>query len=402
MKLSEFDYTLPKEKIAQVPLPRRDGSRLLVLHRESGCIEHRTFRDLVDYLCPRDLLVLNDTKVVRARILGRRATGGKVEALLLQQTSLRTYETLLNPSSKLKVGNRLFFEGEFEAQVIGGNGTIKTIRFKERGVEAWVRRKGLVPLPPYIRRTPEREDRDRYQTVYAKKEGAVAAPTAGLHFTKALLQETKEKGIHVCGVTLHVGYGTFEPVREEELTKHKMHEEYFEINKRACRILNETRQRGGRVVAVGTTSCRVLETSIRPHPIRPFGTLAGPSEAGSLGFSPSLSPQAPLALWETQSGAKDKSKAGSRARSGLQTASRANGVRPLSFQPMRGWTELFIYPPYEFRGTDALLTNFHLPKSTLLMLVSAFAGMDLTRKAYREAIEKGYRFYSYGDAMLIL
>ena len=347
LKLADFDYLLPKEKIAQSPLPRRDASRLLILDRKTRTIEHRRFRDLLDYLKPEDALVLNETKVIPARLFGQRTTGGRMEALLLRQLGSQTYEALLNPSSKLTPGSRILFEKGMEAQIVGGNGTVKTVRFKEDHVERWLRQKGLTPLPPYIRRAATGKDLTRYQTVYARKEGAVAAPTAGLHFTKPLLREVEKRGIYVCPVTLHVGYGTFEPVRKEELARHKMHEEYFEISQRTCGALNETRRRGGRIVAVGTTSCRVLESSVR-------GT----------GY-----------------GVREKS---------------------VQFQPMKRRTDLFIYPPYEFRGTDALVTNFHLPKSTLLMLVSAFAGMDLIRKAYREAIEKDYRFYSYGDAMLIL
>ena len=347
LRLSDFDYLLPKERIAQHPLSRRDRSRLLVLHRDGGRIEHRLFRDLPDYLNPPDLLVLNDTKVISARLLGKRSTGGKVEVLLLNRIAPQTYEALLNPSAKLETGSPLFFEDGSSARLIGGNGTVKTIRFETHSVETWMRRTGLVPLPPYIRRHPNRTDRNRYQTVYARREGAVAAPTAGLHFTRSLLQKIKERGIGIASVTLHVGYGTFEPVREEEIARHKMHEESFELPQRTASLLNETRRLGGRVIAVGTTSCRVLETSIRPR--------------------------------------------------GFRVTPRQTG-----FRPRKGWTNLFIYPPYAFRGTDALVTNFHLPKSTLLMLVSAFAGMDLIRKAYREAIERGYRFYSYGDAMLIL
>ena len=230
LRLPEFDYPLPKERIAQLPLPRRDASRLLVLHRRTETIEHRTFRDLPDYLLPGDALVLNDTKVIPARLIGRRSTGGKVEALLLRKLSSETYEALLNPSSKLKPGSRLFFEEGTEAEVIGGNGTVKTIQFQKGGGRDWIKRKGMTPLPPYIRRLPNKVDINRYQTVYARKEGAVAAPTAGLHFTRSLLRRIKEKGIRTCHVTLHIGYGTFEPVREEDIAKHKMHAEYFEVS----------------------------------------------------------------------------------------------------------------------------------------------------------------------------
>ncbi|MBI4436804.1 MAG: tRNA preQ1(34) S-adenosylmethionine ribosyltransferase-isomerase QueA [Candidatus Omnitrophica bacterium] len=388
MKLSEFDYTLPKELIAQYPLKQRDRSRLLVLHRESGEIEHRTFRDLFHFLHQQDTLVLNDTKVRRARLFGRKETGGRIEALLLRSVSPSTYEALLNPSAS-KIGSRILFDQHREAEVVGGNGIVKTIRFQKGNVMKWLRQKGTPPLPPYIRRLPDREDIHRYQTVYARKEGAVAAPTAGLHFTKPFLRKIEAKGVCLCGITLHVGYGTFEPVRSEEIEDHKMHEEYFELSSKAARILNETKKKGGRIIAVGTTSCRVLETSIKgvvaPGVVR--GTACGAQRAPlrlALAF-------APPRLFG----------GGDRARSGSRHASHHNQSPP-PFCSMRGWTDLFIYPPYEFLGTDALLTNFHLPKSTLFMLVSAFAGIDLIRKAYEEAIRQRYRFYSYGDAMLIL
>lgn len=335
MKLSEFDYSLPKALIAQYPLKERDASRLLVLDRKSGKMEHRHFKELPEYLKAGDALVLNDTKVKRTRLFGRKETGGKVEALFLRKLSSLNYDVLLNSSARILPGRRLFF-GNREAKVVGGNGIVKRIRFRQDSVDRWLDRKGTVPLPPYIVRPPEKEDVFRYQTVYAEREGAVAAPTAGLHFTKRLLQEIGEKGVRISPVTLHVGYGTFEPVRSEIVSEHKMHEEYFELPSKTALSLNETRKKGGKIIAVGTTSCRVLETTAHP------------------------------------------------------------------FRPTRGWTALFIYPPYSFQGTDILLTNFHLPKTTLFMLVSAFAGKTLLRKAYGEAIREKYRFYSYGDAMLIL
>lgn len=343
MNLAQFDYLLPKTLIAQVPLPRRDASRLLVLHRKEGRIEHRRFHDLPEYLKREDVLVLNDTKVKRARLLGRRETGGKIEVLLLRKISSSAYEALLNPSRRLKPGSPLFFGPRLSAEVVGGNGTVKIIRFRKKGVESWVRRKGKVPLPPYIRRLPERVDLLRYQTVYARKAGAVAAPTAGLHFTKGSLQKLIRQGVRLCRVTLHVGYGTFEPVRSVVLSEHKMHKEFFSVSAQSADLLNKVRERGGRIIAVGTTSCRALEATVNRTPY---------------------------------------------------TVNR--------FHPAKGWTDLFIYPPYHFRGTDALITNFHLPKTTLLLLVSAFAGRALTQKAYEEAVRERYRFYSYGDAMLIL
>lgn len=346
MKRSDFDYFLPKSLIAQFPLPRRDSSRLLVLHRKESRIEHRTFLEFPDFLSPGDALVLNNTKVTRARLFGSKETGGKVEALFLRPLSPLEYEVLLNPSDRLKEGSLLFFDHR-PARLVGGEGTVKRIRFEKDGIGSWLKGKGSVPLPPYIRRPPQKKDLFRYQTVYAKKEGAVAAPTAGLHFTKTLLRRLKEKGVSLCQVTLHVGYGTFEPVRCEALQDHRMHEEYFEISPRSASLLNAVRRRGGKIVSVGTTSCRVLETVI------------------------------------------------SKETTGCDSTHRL-------FRPMKGWTDLFIYPPYTFRGTDALFTNFHLPQSTLFMLVSAFGGMSLLRQAYEEAIRQKYRFYSYGDAMLIL
>ncbi len=338
MKLSDFDYILPQNRIAQFPLKKRDGTRLLVLHRKQKRMEHRSFRDLLDYLRSGDALVLNDTRVRRARLFGRKATGGKMEALLLRRVAPREYEALLSPGSRLRIGTPLFF-GRWTAFLTGGNGTVKRIRFQKEGIETWMKKRGAVPLPPYIRRLPGRLDLSRYQTVYARAEGAAAAPTAGLHFTKGLLRKIEQKGVTLCPTTLHVGYGTFEPVRKEQIETHRLHEEYFEISPKSAALLNRVRENGGEIVAVGTTPCRVLETVL------------------------------------------------------------GNGG---SFRPMKGRTDLFIYPPYRFQGVDALLTNFHLPKSSLLMLVAAFAGLPLIRQAYEEAIRKGYRFYSYGDAMLIL
>lgn len=364
MNLAQFDYVLPKTLIAQVPLPRRDASRLLVLHRRDGRIEHRRFHDLPEYLKREDALVLNDTKVKRARLLGRRETGGKIEVLLLRKVSSSAYEVLLSPSRRLKPGSPLFFGPRLSAEVVGGGGTVKIIRFRKKGIESWVRRKGAVPLPPYIRRLPEKVDLLRYQTVYARNPGAVAAPTAGLHFTKGSLQKLIRQGVRPCRVTLHVGYGTFEPVRSVTLSEHKMHKEFFSVSAHSADLLNKVRKRGGRIIAVGTTSCRALETSVQRTGYRVQG----------IGYKVQKSSFIPSTLHPA----------------------------PYLFRPMKGWTDLFIYPPYHFRGTDALITNFHLPKTTLLLLVSAFAGRALTRKAYEEAVRERYRFYSYGDAMLIL
>jgi len=338
MKLSDFDYNLPKELIAQHPSEKRDESRLLVLHRDTGRIEHRIFKDIVDYFCKDDLLVLNNTKVVPARLLGRKESGGKIEALVLQGQ-----EVLLKPSRGCKVGTKLIFgDGELRAEVARIENGRRFLKFECNGnFDELLDRFGKMPLPPYIKREAEDADKDRYQTVYALKKGAVAAPTAGLHFTKDILSRITDKGIDVEHVTLHVGYGTFKPVKCDDVTKHEMEKEYFEIKPEVAKKLQH---RKGRTIAIGTTTCRVLET---------------------------LSD-----------------------RVGRPTRS--------TYAVGQGWTGLFIHPPYRFKAVDALLTNFHLPRTTLLMLVSAFCGRDLLLRAYDEAVKEKYRFYSYGDAMLIL
>jgi len=340
MQLKTFDYILPQERIAQYPLKNREDSRLLVLHRESGQIEHHSFRDLPYFLHSGDGLVLNNTRVERSRCFARKQTGGRVEVLFLRSLSPWRYEVLLRSSGRLKVGSRLYFKKALSAELVGGNGWVKHIAFKERHVQNWIHKRGLVPLPPYIQRNPTQRDLLRYQTVYAKKRGAVAAPTAGLHFTATLLRRLEKEGVYLCPITLHVGYGTFEPLRQEKLSDNRLHKEYFEVPKRTVALLNRIRKEKGRVVSVGTTSCRVLETIVQKSAQR--------------------------------------------------------------FRAQKGYTDLFIYPPYSFQGVDALITNFHLPKSSLYVLVSAFGGAQLVRRAYQEAIRKKYRFYSYGDAMLIL
>ena len=347
MDLDEFDYSLPKDLIAQEPLPRRDRSRLMVLDRAAGTILHRTFRDLVDFLRPPDVLVLNDTRVIPARIVGRRATGAVVEALVVavEEGGCRC-RLLARPGGRLKPGEVVTFE----------EGTIR-LRLVERDREgtwaaeseggdlaALLERVGRAPLPPYIRRSIEADgrrevDRRRYQTVFARRPGAVAAPTAGLHFTEALLADLRRRGVRQVHLTLHVGPGTFQPIRARRIEEHRMHGERYEFPASAAAACAEAREKGGRVVAVGTTSARTLETAYRRH-----GT----------------------------------------------------------FRPDAGLTDLYIHPPYRFQAVDALLTNFHLPKSTLLLLVCAFAGREFVLRAYREAVRLRYRFYSYGDAMLIV
>ncbi len=341
VKKSDFYFDLPQELIAQDPLADRSASRMLVLDRETGAVSHRKFREITDYLKPGDCLVLNDTKVIPARLLGEReGTGAHVEVLLLKRREADVWETLVKPGKKCRPGTRLSFgDGCLKAEVLEtveeGN---RLIRFEYQGIwEEVLDRLGEMPLPPYI--THKLQDRNRYQTVYARCEGSAAAPTAGLHFTGELLEQIAARGVSLVYVTLHVGLGTFRPVKEENILDHHMHSEYYQISEEAAEKINRTKQAGGRVICVGTTSCRTVE-----------------------------------------SGADE---------SGVVHAGSAN-------------TEIFIYPGYQFKVTDALLTNFHLPESTLVMLVSALAGRENVLAAYREAVENRYRFFSFGDAMLIL
>ncbi len=349
LTLSDFDYSLPKQLIAQYPCSRRQDSRLLVLERAKGKISHRKFPNIVDYFSPGDCLVLNNTRVVRARMLGRRESvhtgsgGGKQEIFLLEELSRDVYRVLARPAKKLTVGTKVLFNnGSVSAIVLADQGMSKTIKFSGNGkIENLWQRLGRVPLPPYIKREPQELDKQRYQTVYAAEPGATAAPTAGLHFTKELLKAIQDKGVNIAYLTLHVSYGTFAPVKCEDITRHKMHKERFGLPRSTAELVEATKKKKKKIFAVGTTSVRVLE-----------------------------------------------------ACAGLANTT-APGARS-------GATGLFIYPPYRFKAVDCLLTNFHFPKSTLLMLVSAFAGRELILKAYQEAIKKKYRLFSYGDAMLIL
>ena len=339
MKRSDFFYELPEELIAQTPLPQRDASRLLLLDKTSGSVEHRHFRDLLDLLVPGDCMVFNDSRVLPARLIGARESGGAVEVVLLRDLGAGRWECLTRPGRKTRPGARLRFgDGELTAEVAevtdGGN---RLIDFRYEGIFLEVLdRLGKMPLPPYIKE--ELQDRERYQTVYSRELGSAAAPTAGLHFTKELLAEIREKGVLTEYVTLHVGLGTFRPVKAENIEDHEMHAEFCVIPEETARAVTETKRRGGRVIAVGTTSCRTLESFA--------------SEDGS-----------------------------------LRAAS--------------GWTDIFIYPGYRFKCVDALVTNFHLPESTLIMLVSALAGRENVLRAYREAVDERYRFFSFGDAMFI-
>lgn len=340
MKKSDFYFDLPEELIAQTPIPERDHSRLLLLNKSTGEIAHHHFYDLPDYLEEGDCLVINDSRVLPARLLGSRSSGGGVELVLLRDLGEGKWECLSRPGRKTKPGTELSFgEGELTATVIdvveGGN---RIVQFHYEGIFLEVlERLGKMPLPPYIKE--ELQDAERYQTVYSREIGSAAAPTAGLHFTKELLEKIASKGVKICTVTLHVGLGTFRPVKEEEIENHEMHSEFCIIPERTAKIVTETKKQGGRVIAVGTTSCRTLESFAK--------------EDGSL-------------------------------------------------EPCSGWTDIFIYPGYQFRCIDALVTNFHLPESTLIMLVSALAGREHVLAAYETAVREKYRFFSFGDAMLIL
>ncbi len=341
MDLKEFDYYLPEELIAQHPLDKRDMSRLMVLDRESGEINHKLFKDVVDYFSEGDCLVLNNTRVIPARLLGEKeGSGGKIEFVLLNRVSGDNWEVILRPGKKAKPGARFIFgNGELKAEILEvleeGN---RLVRFIYEGVfEEILDKVGVMPLPPYI--TEKLEDPERYQTVYAKYNGSAAAPTAGLHFTQELLQTLKNKGVTIAYVMLHVGLGTFRPVKVEDITQHKMHSEYYSIGQEACDAINTAKRNGKKVVAVGTTSCRVLET-------------VGNNNEGKL-------------------------------------------------IPADGWTDIFIYPGYSFKIVDRLITNFHLPESTLIMLVSSLAGREKVLNAYEVAVRERYRFFSFGDAMFI-
>ena len=341
MKVTEFDYELPEELIAQTPIKKRDESRLMVLNRKEQTIEHRIFKDIIDYLKPGDVLVRNNTKVIPARLYGRKETGAKVEFLLLNNIEGDIWESIVKPGNKLHVGAKVIFgDGILQAKILevmpGGT---RKVEFKYDGIFNEILDKiGLMPLPPYIHESLK--EKDRYQTVYAKYDGSAAAPTAGLHFTPELLEKIQEKGVEIANVTLHVGIGTFRPVKEDTVEAHKMHSEHFYIKQEDVDKINKAKKEGRRVIAVGTTSCRVLES----------------------------------------------------------IADEKTGI----VKQIEDDTEIFIYPGYKFKCIDGLITNFHLPQSTLLMLVSALAGKDYIMKAYKEAVKERYRFFSFGDAMFII
>ncbi len=340
MKTQDFWYDLPEELIAQTPLAQRDSSRLMVLNRDNGEVTHRHFYDIIDYLQPGDCLVMNDSRVLPARLLGHRPTGGAVEVLLLRDLGNKQWECLCKPGRKMQIGSTVTFgDGELTATVVDvredGN---RVVQFQYEGIFLEVlERLGKMPLPPYIR--AELQDQERYQTVYSREVGSAAAPTAGLHFTTELLEKVRNMGVKTAFVTLHVGLGTFRPVKAEEITDHHMHAELCMLSEETAQILNETKQKGGRIICVGTTSCRTLESLVNDD-----GT----------------------------------------------------------FEAKSKWTEIFIYPGYRFKAMEGLITNFHLPESTLVMLVSAFAGRENVLNAYRQAVEEKYRFFSFGDACLFI
>ena len=376
MDVKDFYYDLPQELIAQDPLEKRDNSRLMVIHRDTGGIEHKHFHDITEYLNPGDCLVINDTKVIPARLLGEKeGTGAAIEVLLLKNKGDNVWECLVKPGKKMKPGARVLFGVETENKGTAEEGNDENsdgfkkailtgevldvveegnrlIKFTYEGIwEEVLDSLGEMPLPPYI--THKLEDKNRYQTVYAKNTGSAAAPTAGLHFTEELLKQIEDMGVKIARLTLHVGLGTFRPVKVEKIEDHHMHTEYYELSQEAADIINETRRKGGRVISVGTTSTRTMET---------VGTAQG--------------------LHKVASG---------------ESYDESNELKPAS-----GWTNIFIYPGYEFKVVDSLITNFHLPESTLIMLVSAFYEREGVMKAYEEAVKERYRFFSFGDAMILL
>ena len=349
MKLSQFKFDLPLNLIAQNPTKKREDSRMMVVHRKTGQIENKHFRDILDYFDDKDVFVVNNTKVFPARMYGRKEkTGAKIEVFLLRELNKpnRLWDVIVDPARKIRVGNKLYFgdHDELVAEVIDNTTSRgRTIRFlwdsSEAEFKAQLEALGETPLPRYIKRKPDEEDRERYQTVYAKHEGAVAAPTAGLHFSKELIKRCEIKGIRFAEVTLHTGLGTFRPIEVEDLSKHKMDAEYYNIDEFACKIVNKAKETGHRICSIGTTTMRAMETSFTAQKM---------------------------------------------------------------LKPSEGWTNTFIHPPYDFNVADALVTNFHLPKTSLMIMTYAFAGYDLANEAYKKAIKDKYRFFSYGDAMLVL
>ncbi|HOD38473.1 MAG: tRNA preQ1(34) S-adenosylmethionine ribosyltransferase-isomerase QueA [Candidatus Marinimicrobia bacterium] len=344
MRLSDFDYNVPEELIAKYPVSKRDHSRLMVIDRKKQTITHKRFYNIIDYLNPGDLLVINETKVYPARLWAvKDRTEAKVEVFLLRELENSLWEVMVKPARKVRIGNKLTIAKGVQCDVIdntvSGGRVVRFNNIPKETLYKLIDEVGLSPLPPYIDREPTEDDKETYQTVYAKKRGAVAAPTAGLHFTEELMQKIKDKGVKIFPIVLHIGLGTFRPVTVEDLSRHRMDSEYFEVSAETALAINDARSKGKRIIAVGTSVVRTLETV----------TVSG-----------------------------------------------------FQITPRRGWTDKFIHPPYEFKMVDALITNFHQPKSTTIMQVSAFGGHELIMRAYQEAIEKKYRFFSYGDSMLII
>lgn len=344
MKLSDFKYNLPKNLIAKYPASPRDKAKLMVVNRETEEIETKRFTDVVDYMQKGDVMVVNETRVFQARLFGKKEkTNAKIEVFLLRELNADDYiwDVIVDPARKVRIGNKIYFNDKLWCEVIDNTTSRgRTVRFNQPGnIYRAVEKIGVTPLPPYIKRDPEKSDKENYQTVYAKVDGAVAAPTAGLHFTPKLLNKVEKKGIHIVPVVLHIGLGSFRPVEVEDLTKHKMDSEYFEIVLKSAEQINKAILSKHNVFVVGTSAARALETSVT-----------------------------------------------------------ADGL----VKPNRGWTDKFIYPPYDFKVVDKLITNFHYPESTLLMLVAAFTGLDLTMRSYKRALKENYKLLSYGDAMLIL
>ncbi|HMT36525.1 MAG: tRNA preQ1(34) S-adenosylmethionine ribosyltransferase-isomerase QueA [Bacteroidetes bacterium] len=349
MKLSQYVYDLPLNLIAQTPSKNRDESKLMVVHKDTGKIEHKQFKDVIDYFSDKDVMIANNTKVFNARLYGRKEkTGAKIEVFLLRELNKqnRLWDVIVEPARKIRVGNKLYFgnDNSLVAEVVDNTTSRgRTIRFLFEGsneeLKTILDNMGETPLPKYIKRKPDENDKERYQTVYAKNEGAVAAPTAGLHFSRELIKKLEIKGINFAEVTLHTGLGTFRPIEVEDISKHKMDAEYYEVDDYACKIVNKAKEENRKICAIGTTSIRAIESSI--------------TTTGML-------------------------------------------------KPSSGWTNVFIAPPHDFALTNSLITNFHLPKTSLLIMVAAFMGYDLTMEAYKVAIKNKYRFFSYGDAMLII
>ncbi|MBO8166101.1 MAG: tRNA preQ1(34) S-adenosylmethionine ribosyltransferase-isomerase QueA [Kosmotoga sp.] len=338
MRTADFDFELPEKLIAQEPVLPRDQCRLLVVRRDSNQFEHRKFYEIKEFLSESDLLVLNDSRVIPARLYGRKSTGAKVEVLLIERIQNGTWKAIVKPGSKIKKGSTLVFD-ELSCKVVEHlPDSTRVLEFNEPGAEETIKKIGKMPIPPYIKKYPKNPE--LYQTVYAKAEGSVAAPTAGLHFTKELLSELQASGVNITYITLHVGLGTFRPVKVDKIENHKMHSEFYTISEKSVKKISETRQKGGKVIAVGTTVVRTLEAVAAEN----AGNLIAKS----------------------------------------------------------GYTDIFIYPPFKFNVVDGIITNFHLPRSTLLMLVSAFAGREKILNAYREAVKERYRFFSFGDACMIL